>query len=363
MAEPRLSIIVPVFNTGEHLRTRAFPSLLGLPDFGQLHILLIDDGSTYSETVEAVTELAAAHRNVTAFFHDRGGSGSASRPRNTGIGLADTEYLGFLDPDDEFTGRGPWPLVDALDAHAEAQLAIGNQQRIYSDRTEAVPNTAHYMHHALGGGRYAAGAEILTRSQFRPSNLSSYVLRTEWLKAAGIRQVVGAAGQDSLFFRQVFAAAESFVPVQQEIYHYHAETSGSMVNTVTAGYFGRCLIRERAQAQWLSSAGLTEQYVHHGFERAFAWYLPRLRRIPAEQRAEARRILEQIAELYVDPAQHRWRYPEAMAFFRRPWVPSVEGLKPLVASARRSAKLRGTQAAAAGRRIRSSARIRRGLDP
>lgn len=363
MADPRLSIIVPVFNTGEHLRTRAFPSLRALPAFEQLHVLLIDDGSTYPETVEAVTELAEAHSNVTAFFHDRGGSGSASRPRNTGFDLADTEYLGFLDPDDVFTGRGPWPLVEALGSHPAAQLAIGNQQRIYTDRTEAVDNTAHYTHYPLGGERYAAGPRGLAAARFRPSNLSSYVLRTSWLKETGIRQVVGAAGQDSLFFRQVFAAAESFIPVPEEIYHYYAETSGSMVNTVTAEYFEKCLIRERAQAQWLSTAGLRQQYVRYGFERAFAWYLPRLRRIPADQRADARRTLHQIAELYVDPAEHRWRYPEVMAFFRRPGIPSAEGLKPLVASARRTARTKGGQAAAAARRIRASARTRRGLDP
>lgn len=363
MTDPRLSIIVPVFNTGEHLRTRAFPSLIALPNFEQIQVLLIDDGSTYSDTADAVAELAAAHSNVTAFFHEHGGSGSASQPRNTGFDLADTQYLGFLDPDDEFTGRGPWPLVEALDNHPAAQLAIGNQQRLYTDRTEAVDNTAHYTHHALGGGLYAAGGEVLTRSRFRPANLSSYVLHTDWFQQTGIRQVVGSAGQDSLFFRQVFTAAKVFVPVPEEIYLYHAETSGSMVNTVTVEYFAKCLIRERAQAQWLDAAGLTERYVHHGFERAFAWYLPRLRRIPAEQRGEARDVLRQIAELYVDPAQHRWRYPEAMAFFRRPGVPSVEGIKPLAASARRSAKHRGAQAAAAAKRIRSSARTRRGLDP
>lgn len=348
MAEPRLSIIVPIFNTGEHLRTRAFPSLLALPNFEQLHILLIDDGSTYPETVEAVAELAEAHENVTAFFHERGGSGSASRPRNTGFDLADTEYIGFLDPDDAFTARGPWPLVEALDAHPDAQLAIGNQQRQYTDRTENVDNTAHYTRQRLSSGLYRAGGEVLAQARFRPSNLSSYVLRADWFESTGFTQVEGAIGQDSLFFRQLFAAAETFAAVPEQTYIYFAENTGSAVNAVTAEYFAKCLIRERAQAEWLTEVGLMEQYVEHGLERTFSWYLPRLRRIPRDQRPESRQILHQIAELYVDPAEHRWRYPEVMAFFRRPGLPSLEGLKPLVA---------GT-----ARRIKTSARTRRGLD-
>lgn len=352
VTERRISIIVPVFNNGELLRTRAFPSLVRLPEFEQLHILLIDDGSTYQDTRSAVAELAAAHSNVTAEFLPLGGSGSASRPRNSGFDLADTEYLGFLDPDDEFLGTGPWPLAAALDDHSQAQLAVGNQQRIYTDRTEHVTNTAHYAHLRLAGGDgeiFRAGAEVLARARFRPSNLSSYLLRTAWLTETGIRQVVGSAGQDSLFFRQVFAAAEAWVPVREEIYAYHAQTEGSMVNTVTPGYFEKCLIRERAQADWLAESGLLGSYLRHGFEPTFAWYLPKLRQVPREQRPQARAILRQIAELYVDPRSHHWRYPEVMAFFRRPGLPSAEGVKPLAARALRRFRSAGSTPRGLGR--------------
>ncbi|WP_158583132.1 glycosyltransferase family 2 protein [Nesterenkonia natronophila] len=362
MAAHKLSIIVPVFNTGEYLRTRAFPSLVRLPRFEQIHVHLIDDGSTYSETRDAVSELAAAHLNVTAFFHEPGGSGSASRPRNTGIDLSDTEFLGFLDPDDEFLGSGPWPLVEALEAHPSAELAIGQQQRIYGDRTEQVNNVSHYTRRRHASGAWPAGGDVLTSAQFRPTNLSSFLVRTAWLKEKGLRQVVGAVGQDSLFFRQVFAAASAFVPSAEKIYAYHAETPGSMVNTVTADYFAKCLVRERAQVDWLRSAGLFDDYVESGFERSFAWYLPRLRRMPKDRREEARAILRTIAELYVKPEEHRWRYPEAMAFFRRPSVPSLEGLKPLSGVAKRRARKTAEAAVAAGRRFSSSVRTRRHLD-
>jgi hypothetical protein len=362
VAAHRLSIIVPVFNTGEYLRTRAFPSMVRLPHFEQIQVHLVDDGSTYSETRDAVNELAAAHPNVTAFFHEPGGSGSASRPRNTGIDLADTEFLGFLDPDDEFLGAGPWPLVEALEAHPSAQLAIGQQRRIYADRTEQVNNVSHYTHRRDTSGVCPAGGQVLTSAQFRPTNLSSFVVRTAWLREKGVRQVVGAVGQDSLFFRQVFAAASAFAPSAEDIYAYHAETPGSMVNTVTAEYFAKCLVRERAQVDWLRSAGLFDNYVESGFERSFAWYLPRLRRMPKEQRGEARATLRTIAELYVKPEEHRWRYPEAMAFFRRPSVPSLEGIKPLSAVARRRVRKTAEAAASAGRRFSSSVRTRRRLD-
>ncbi|WP_022872257.1 glycosyltransferase family 2 protein [Nesterenkonia alba] len=334
----QLAVIIPVFNNGEHLRARAFPSLTASEHFSRLHVLLIDDGSTYPETLTAVEELAAAYDNVTAFRHPPGGSGSASRARNTGLELTFTEHVTWLDPDDEFLGDGPWDLHRALAAAPEAQLAIGNQRRVFSTAQEHVDNLRYYCHHRLAPGRFAAGADVLTRAQFRPANLSATAARTQWLKSLGVRQVPGAAGQDSLFFLQAFAAAESFAAVGSTVYAYHAEVSGSMVNTVTAEYFRKCLVREQAQAAWLAEEGLLERYVSAGFERAFSWYLGQLRRTPKDQRAEASRRLHEIAALYVDPARHPWRYPEAMAFFRRPGVPSVEGLKPLAGRLRSSAR-------------------------
>lgn len=76
-----------------------------------------------------------------------------------------------------------------------------------------------------------------------------------------------------------------------------------------------------------------------------------------------------MAALYVDPAEHRWRFPELMAFFRRPGVPSVEGMKPVVSGLRRGAStaaLKGARAASAGvraaRGFTRSVRTRRDLD-
>ncbi|WP_170228546.1 glycosyltransferase family 2 protein [Nesterenkonia populi] len=334
----QLSVVIPVFNNGELLRTTSFPSLTASPHFGEMEILLVDDGSTYAATREAVAELAAAHPNVRAHFFDDGGSGAGGRPRSKAQDLASAPCITFLDPDDEAHGDGLWELCRTLAQHPEAQLAIGNQLRRYSDRTEQVDNLKHYTHQALHGRLWTAGADVLAAAKFRPSNLSSIAVRRDWLQETGIRQIPRAAGQDSLFFLQVFAAAERFAAHPGNTYTYHAEVPGSMVNTVTAEYFAKCLIRERAQKEWLERDGLLTVYLRTGFERAFAWYLGRFRRVPKDQRDQAAATLRQIAEVYVEnPSKHRWRYPQTMAFFRRPGIPSAEGLRPWAAAARRRA--------------------------
>lgn len=364
----RLAIIVPVFNNGEHLRTTAFPSLVASPHFNQMHVLLIDDGSTYPATVDAVSELAAGHRNVTAFFRPTGGSGSASLARNTGLALSFTDYVGYLDPDDELLD-GHWGLVQALDKHHDAELAIGNQVRVFSDETQSVDNLRHYLHRPVRQGVGEAGPEVLVEAKFRSTNLSSWAARTQWLRSTGLEQVPGAAGQDSLFFLQVFAAAARFAAVDRLTYRYHAEVPGSMVNTITTDYFRKALLRERAQHTWLEETGLLEAFTQRRFEQFFVtWYLEKFAQLPWPQREESAVLLQEVAALYVgDPAAHRWRYPQTMQFFGRWSVPSVEGLRPWAGNLKRGAQKTASgaagHAARAAQRLRQNVRTRRGLDP
>lgn len=357
----RLSIIVPVFNNGEHLRTRSFPSLARAEHFHQMHVLLIDDGSRYAATREAVAELAAGHPNVTAYFRPEGGSGSASVARNTGLALSFTDYVGFLDPDDELL-PGHWRLTEALDQHQDAQLAIGNQQRVFTEETVDVDNLRHYTHQWVRPGVAEAGPESLSAAKFRSTNLSAWVGRTSWLRSTGIQQVPGAAGQDSLFFLQVFAEASRFAAVEELTYRYHAEVPGSMVNAIGVDYFRKALIRERAQRSWLEQSGLLEDFCRLRFEHFFVtWYLDKFEQTPWPEREEAAGLLREIAALYVgDPQQHRWRFPQAMQFFGRWSIPSVEGLRPWAGQVARAAGTAAERGAQAAQRIRRAARTRRG---
>lgn len=357
----RLSVIMPVFNNGELLRTTGFPSLAASPHFSQTHVLLIDDGSTYESTRSAVAELASGYRNVTAFFLPKGGSGSASKPRNTGLSLVSTEFVSYLDPDDELL-PGHWALLEALQMHADVELAIGNQVRVFSDEAKSVDNLRHYLHAPVRDGVWEAGPDVLARAKFRATNLSSWAARSDWLKTTGFEQVPGAAGQDSLFFMQVFSAARRFAAVANDTYRYHTQVPGSMVNAITADYFRKALLRERAQRDWLKQVGLFEQFLDLRFEHFFVtWYLEKFSDVPWPQREEAADLLGEIAALYVgDPTAHRWRFPQTMQFFGRWSVPSVEGLRPWAGTIRRGA--RRTATGAASQAGRAAAKIRRSVD-
>lgn len=92
-----VSVIIATYNSGAGIQ-RVFDSLDSqtLPR-ENFEVVFVDDGST-DDTYTTVQEYAALHPNVK--FARIENSGWPSKPRNVAVGLAEGEYLMFMDHDD-----------------------------------------------------------------------------------------------------------------------------------------------------------------------------------------------------------------------------------------------------------------------
>ena len=91
---PELSVIVPVYNTGNFLRS-AVDSLLN-QTYKKLEVILVNDGSV-DNSGEICDEYAKKDSRVKVLHKENEGQGIA---RNIGIKMSIGEYLTFLDSDD-----------------------------------------------------------------------------------------------------------------------------------------------------------------------------------------------------------------------------------------------------------------------
>ena len=92
------SFVIPVFNTPVELLERSVKSITTNID-GGYEIILVNDGSTNSETVKKCEELGE-ERNVIYFSQQNQG---VSVARNKGIDESHGKYIIFVDPDDYIT--------------------------------------------------------------------------------------------------------------------------------------------------------------------------------------------------------------------------------------------------------------------
>ena len=90
----KISIIVPVYNTGEYLR-ECFDSIIA-QTYGNFEVVVVDDGST--DHSGAICEEYASKDSRFVVIHKQNEGVSAAR--NTGIDAATGDYIGFADSDD-----------------------------------------------------------------------------------------------------------------------------------------------------------------------------------------------------------------------------------------------------------------------
>lgn len=95
IVNPKLSIIVPVYNGENHIKNTV-QNLLN-SSYRNLELLLIDDGST-DGSLALCKKLAETDSRIKVYHKANGGIGDA---RNFGLANATGDYIGFCDQDDE----------------------------------------------------------------------------------------------------------------------------------------------------------------------------------------------------------------------------------------------------------------------
>ncbi|MFB0833109.1 glycosyltransferase [Arthrobacter halodurans] len=310
-----LTVVVPVYNNGEHLRHKCFASLLRSSVFDRMHVLLVDDGSTDPKTAETLDELEAAYGNVSAYRFPAGGSGSASRPRNKGLELAATEFVTYLDPDNEGVSDGYAVLLDLMKDKTAADFAIGNMTRWNTGFSRVSSGKSLTALLPEEDGYLVPQPDTLERFGFSHMSIQALVARTDWLRSLGIQQPVGAVGQDTYFFQQMIFYARRVLAVDHDVHTYYSAVSNSTVNAVSPKYFRKYLPLEEDRARWVREVGLLEAYRRVRLESFFKnWYLKKLKRVPDDQWLEAATVVAEIGRFY---GEYEWTEPEVHEFWER----------------------------------------------
>ena len=91
---PKLSVIVPVYNTEKYLR-ECVDSILA-QTFTDFELILVDDGSTDGSGA-ICDEYAGKDSRIRVIHQENGG---ATLARRSGVRIAQGEYVAFVDSDD-----------------------------------------------------------------------------------------------------------------------------------------------------------------------------------------------------------------------------------------------------------------------
>lgn len=132
---PRVSVIIPSYNRA-HLIGRAVQSVLN-QTYKDFEIIVVDDAST--DNTEKVVKSFSDERIRYAWHKENRGGAAA---RNTGIKIAQGDYIAFLDSDDIWL---PEKLEKQIQVFKDASLKVGvvytGFWRIEGDKKTYIPSS------------------------------------------------------------------------------------------------------------------------------------------------------------------------------------------------------------------------------
>ncbi|WP_407393593.1 glycosyltransferase family 2 protein, partial [Methanobrevibacter sp.] len=119
----KISIILPIFNVEPFLRD-ALDSIVNQTfNLNELEVIMVDDCST-DGSGEIIDEYGEKYDNFIA-IHLEENSGTAGKPRNTGLDYAHGDYIMFLDSDDELM-EDVCEVLYSKSIESDADIVTGN---------------------------------------------------------------------------------------------------------------------------------------------------------------------------------------------------------------------------------------------
>lgn len=216
MNQPKVSVIVPVFNTEPYLR-QCLDSLIAqtLPD---IEVICVDNGST-DGSYEFLKTYAEKYASIVVLRHPEGRRGGAV---NAGLEIAKGRYIGFVDSDD-FVSPEMFSTLFAAAELSTADVAICNTQTYIQD---------------LGYGIMSLSEAVLSHKKpltikqcprlLRNSTSCNRLFRHEFIKKHHLRFPEGLNGQDQPFIIKALTLADRIVTVPDVLYFYRKNRPGSV---------------------------------------------------------------------------------------------------------------------------------------
>ncbi len=213
--QPRISIIMPVYNTPLKW-LRAAVASVQQQIYPHWELCIADDHSTDPKTLDFLTSLSDPRIKIERLLRNRGIAGAS----NAAIGMATGEYLALLDHDDELT----------RDALVEVARVINADRPdvIYSDE-DMILGFGRYLHHF--------------KPDFSPDLLLSHNYITHLLVAE--KQLLNAVGgfrtayngaQDYDLVLRLSERAQTICHIRKVLYHWRCHRRSTSLRAAAKPY-------------------------------------------------------------------------------------------------------------------------------
>lgn len=253
MTYPKVSVIVPFYNSEEYLE-QCLKSILDQTLFS-FELILIDDGST-DQSLNICIKYAQRDSRIQIYKQSHKGPGPA---RNLGIKLANGKYLSFLDSDDFFEPN----MLEKLYHCAERTNAetifywYSKFDNFKQNNITIIPN--RYLKRIPHNRPFNPLNHSDILFQLSGSEAWKYFFRTDLIHQYNLKFAQTTCGEDIAFTIPARALSKRIVFLDEVFVHYRVNTE----NQLTKCPISRQLKKSYKQAEKnLKDLGLWDVFKH-----------------------------------------------------------------------------------------------------
>ncbi|TYS60070.1 glycosyltransferase [Sutcliffiella horikoshii] len=263
---PKLSIIVPIFNVETYLE-RCFESLLN-QRLEEIEILAVNDGSTDNSLV-VLKEMASKDKRIVVLDKKNGGVSSA---RNFGISNAKGEYIGFVDPDD-WVDEEMYVQMYANGKENNAEIVMCSYVREFGTHSKEkkfnLPSLTIYQKEEVKKEILRKLIGPVDEEVANPEMLDAWgtvwskIYKTSLIRENIIKftdlSLIGT-NEDTLFNIQTCYYANKFLFLNKPYYHYWRQNTTSITTTYKQDLINKWFILFSMISDFINEKNLESQY-------------------------------------------------------------------------------------------------------
>lgn len=226
-----LSVIIPFYNSENHLST-AFESVLNQTlDFSTIEVIFVNDCS--SDSSPQIAE-DCSNKYPNCKYYDLSldyckKSGFPGRPRNLGLRNVNSDYVVFLDTDDEYTPEAFEILLKSIKEN-DVDLVCGNYYLINDNGEEMKNNLCpnHYKKPVLFNPK--ENQEIFNKiTNITFISTWGKIFRYKFLLENKIEFIEDGPVEDADFYFKCLSKTDKMVVLPETYIYYYKEYSNSTI--------------------------------------------------------------------------------------------------------------------------------------
>ncbi|AWY98504.1 MULTISPECIES: glycosyltransferase family 2 protein [Blautia] len=266
MAQPLVSVLIPVYNVEEYLE-RCLDSVLN-QSLTRIEVICVNDGST-DKSLEILKKYQENDSRVIIVSKENGGLPSA---RNAGIERARGEYIGFVDSDDYVQPDMFEKLYNTAKKEKSDVVVCG------ANILPETPRASDWLYACLSPG-YRKYDKFDANMLFHDMTVTPFLWRTLIKKSLidkynlRLNETI-MIGEDKAFQCKVYPLAESITVIPDKLYNYFWCREGSLMNQTVYGDPEKKVLEHGRLIADIAETVMKYQEKEHIKEAFLEWSIP-----------------------------------------------------------------------------------------